>query len=142
MKQHFGAFIVGVLFAVGLGISGMTQPQKVIGFLDIFGNWDPSIIFVMCGAILVHFFSYRMIRKRKAPWFSDKWHIPTRKDISPALVLGSLMFGIGWGLGGYCPGPAVTSLASFQIRPFIFVLSMILGMVVFRGVDRKYKLSE
>lgn len=137
MKNNLAAGLVGFIFAIGLGVSGMTQPQKVVGFLDFFGNWDPSLIFVMIGAILVHFFTYKIIRKKKTPWFSNKWHVPDRKDLTPALVFGGLIFGFGWGLAGYCPGPAITSLASFESRPFIFVGSMILGMILFKSVDRK-----
>jgi uncharacterized membrane protein YedE/YeeE len=142
MKNNFSALAVGVLFAMGLGLSGMTQPQKVIGFLDLFGKWDPSLIFVMAGAIVVHAVTFRMIRKKKNPWFSKDWHIPNRKDVTPALVGGSLIFGFGWGLGGYCPGPAVTSLASLQYRPVIFVLSMIMGMVLFRLIDGKLNFKK
>lgn len=136
MKSNFTALLVGLIFAVGLGLSGMTQPQKVIGFLDLFGRWDPSLIFVMVGAISVHAVSFRLIREQKHPWFSAEWHIPQRREITPALVGGSLIFGFGWGLGGYCPGPAVTSLASLESRPIVFVLSMLAGMVLFRLVDK------
>lgn len=142
MKNGLAALVVGFVFAIGLGISGMTQPQKVIGFLDLFGNWDPSLIFVMVGGIIVHFATYRLIRKRKSPLFSADWHVPTKKEITPALVTGSLLFGIGWGLGGFCPGPAVTSLASFESKPFIFVLSMLVGMFLFRLVDKKLNIKK
>lgn len=132
MKTSCAAFGVGLLFALGLGVSGMTQVQKVVGFLDIFGHWQPALIFVMGGAIIVHFIAYRFIMKQKAPLFDSRWHLPTHKDISPSLIGGSLLFGIGWGLGGFCPGPAVVSLSSFQSRPWIFVVSMLAGMLVFR----------
>lgn len=142
MKTLWSAFIVGFIFAIGLGVSGMTQPQKVIGFLDIFGAWDPSLLFVMVGAIVVHFITYRLIRKKKTPWFEDEWHVPTRKEITPSLLVGGLIFGMGWGLAGYCPGPAVTSLASLESRPVIFVVSMIAGMVIFRLFDKKIKFKK
>lgn len=132
MKTSFAAFGVGLLFALGLGISGMTQVQKVVGFLDIFGAWQPTLIFVMGGAIGVHFIAYRLIMKQKSPLFENRWHLPTHKGISPALIVGSLLFGLGWGLGGFCPGPALVSLASFQSRPWIFVVSMLAGMLLFR----------
>jgi uncharacterized protein len=132
MKIILSAGIAGFIFAIGLGYSGMTQPQKVIGFLDIFGNWDPSLLFVMIGAIAVHSFSYRLIRKRANPVFSARWHVPEKTQITPSLVFGSIIFGIGWGLGGYCPGPALTSLASFQVRPALFVAGMIGGMLIFK----------
>lgn len=135
-KNILVAFVVGVLFALGLGISGMTQPQKVIGFLDIFANWDPSLLFVMGGAVGVHWVTYRWIVKRPAPLFSARWHLPQKTDLTYALVIGSLLFGVGWGLAGFCPGPALTSLASLQVKPIYFVLSMIVGMYLFRLFDK------
>lgn len=139
MKNHLSVWLVGFIFAFGLGISGMTQPQKVIGFLDVLGNWDPSLLFVMVGAIFVHAVSYRLIKKRRSPLFSTEWRIPKNTDITPNLMFGSLIFGIGWGLAGYCPGPAVTSLASFQVQPALFVLGMIGGMFVFTIISRRQK---
>lgn len=142
MKNNLSAWSVGFLFALGLGISGMTDPQKVLGFLDIFGNWDPSLIFVMAGSILVHFISYKLIRRRKSPLFSSQWHVPQKTEITPSLVIGAILFGFGWGLAGYCPGPAVTSLASLQIGPAIFVMSMLIGMALFMLIDRKLKIKR
>lgn len=142
MKNAIASLIVGFIFAIGLGVSGMTQPQKVIGFLDLFGQWDPSLIFVMAGAVIVHFVTYRLIRKRTSPLFSTQWHVPTKKEITPALVIGAFIFGVGWALGGFCPGPAVTSLASFESRPVIFVISMIVGMIAFKLLDKKLKLQK
>jgi len=143
MKNGIVALIVGFIFALGLGLSGMTQPQKVVGFLDVLGQWDPSLLFVMVGAIFVHFITYRIIRKmRKTPILSTEWYVPTKTEITPALIIGSLLFGIGWGLGGYCPGPAVTSLASLQIKPFIFILSMLVGMILFRFIDKKLMIKK
>lgn len=142
MKNSLAALVVGFVFAIGLGLSGMTQPQKVIGFLDLFGNWDPSLIFVMAGAIVVHFITYKLIRKRKSPLLSPDWHVPTKKEITPALMLGSFIFGVGWALGGFCPGPAITSLASFDKTPALFVISMLVGMFLFRAVDKKLKLQK
>ncbi len=141
-KNAVVSFVVGFIFAIGLGVSGMTQPAKVIGFLDLFGNWDPSLIFVMAGAIAVHFILFKLATKRESPMFSTQWDIPNKKEITPALIVGSMMFGAGWGLGGFCPGPAITSLASFESRPFIFVLSMIAGMFLFRFVDKFLKLRK
>lgn len=142
MKNSFFSFIVGLIFATGLGISGMTQPSKIIGFLDIFGDWDATLAFVMVGAIAVHFFAYKIIRKRQTPIFSIKWHVPSRKDITPALVIGAFVFGIGWGLGGYCPGPAMVSVVSLELRPFVFVISMFAGMFLFRLFDRKLNFKK
>lgn len=142
MKSAMAALAVGFVFALGLGISGMTQPKKVVGFLDLFGAWDPSLIFVMVGAILVHFVTYKLIRRRTSPLFSVQWHVPTKKDITPALVAGAVLFGVGWGLGGFCPGPAMTSLASLEGKPVVFVISMLAGMYLFRLVDSKLKLQK
>lgn len=142
MRNNFFSFIVGLIFAIGLGISGMTQPSKIIGFLDIFGDWDPALVFVMLGAISVHFIAYKIIRKRQTPLFSGDWHVPGRKEITPSLVFGALIFGVGWGLGGYCPGPAMVSVASFQFRPIVFVFSMLGGMLFFRLLDRKMEFKK
>lgn len=139
MKNALVALFVGFLFAIGLGISGMTQTQKVIGFLDFFGNWDSSLIFVMVGGIVVHFISYKLIRKRNLPIYSKCWYVPVKGDITPSLIIGSLIFGIGWGLGGYCPGPAITSLASFELKPLVFVICMILGMILFGQLNKLFK---
>lgn len=142
MKNALAALIVGFVFAIGLGVSGMTQPQKVVGFLDLFGDWDPSLIFVMAGAIVVHFVTYRLIRRRTTPLLDTKWHVPTKTELTPALMVGALLFGAGWGLAGFCPGPAVTSLASFEPRVVYFVISMLVGMYLFRLVDKKLKLQK
>lgn len=142
MKNALAALLVGFVFAIGLGVSGMTQPQKVVGFLDLFGNWDPSLIFVMAGAIAVHFVTYRLIRRRTTPLLDTKWHVPTKTELTPALMVGALFFGAGWGLAGFCPGPAVTSLASFEPRVLYFVISMLVGMYLFRLVDKKLKLQK
>lgn len=142
MKNAAASFVVGFIFAIGLGLSGMTQPQKVIGFLDIFGDWDPSLAFVMVGAILVHAVTYKFIRRRQSPLLAMHWHVPTKREITPALIVGSFIFGVGWALAGFCPGPAVTSLASFDRTPLIFVISMLSGMALFRLVDRKLKIQK
>ena len=142
MRNALASLIVGFMFAIGLGLSGMTQPQKVIGFLNIFSQWDPSLMFVMFGAISVHFVTYKLIRKKKTPLISSTWHVPTKKEITPALIGGSFLFGIGWALGGYCPGPALTSLASLSTKPFVFVISMLLGMWIFKVIDKKIKITK
>ena len=99
------SFISGVVFALGLGISGMTRPVKVIGFLDFAGHWDPSLAFVMIGAIAVYFVAYRWIRIRSAPLLTDRFSVPQRTDVDRNLVVGAAVFGAGWGLGGFCPAP-------------------------------------
>ena len=135
MKPAFISFVSGVVFALGLGIGGMTQPAKVIGFLDFAGNWDPSLAFVMIGAIAVHSFFYRVIRRRTAPLVSPEFAMPTRMIIDLPLVGGAVIFGLGWGLAGFCPGPALTSLASGNLSPVIFTVAMITGMLLYKFVD-------
>lgn len=142
MKNNLSAMTVGFIFALGLGISGMTNPQKIIGFLDVFGKWDPSLIFVMLGSIVIHFFFYKIIRKRESPLFSMDWHVPKKSQVTPSLIVGSIIFGIGWGIAGYCPGPALTSLASLHPRAVIFVLGMIVGMFIFKKLDQKLRFNR
>ena len=139
MKTIVSSFVVGLIFALGLGISGMTQPQKIISFLDIFGNWDPSLAFVMAGALAVHFVFFRVILKRKSPLFAETFQIPSNTKIDKNLLLGSALFGIGWGLAGFCPAPAITALASFSEVPMLFVAAMICGMLLFRFYEKFLK---
>lgn len=130
------SFISGVVFALGLGISGMTRPVKVIGFLDFAGRWDPSLAFVMIGAITVYFVAYRLIRTRSAPVLTEEFSIPPRTDIDRNLVVGAAVFGAGWGLGGFCPGPALTSLGSGAAPVVVFVTAMAAGMYLQRMMTR------
>lgn len=141
MKHSFVALVVGFLFSIGLGISGMTQPKKVIGFLDIFGSWDPSLAFVMVGAIAVHFVVYRWTQKRSSPLLSLSWHLPDKKEITFSLLAGSFLFGVGWGLAGYCPGPAIVSLVTLEAKLVVFVASMVAGMLVFKVIASKLKIN-
>jgi uncharacterized membrane protein YedE/YeeE len=136
MKKTLAAMLVGFLFALGLGISGMTQVTKVFGFLDIFGHWDPSLMFVMAGAIGVHAFGYYFVRRMNSPVLDTEFHVPKKREISASLVCGAFIFGVGWGLAGFCPGPAIVSLASLDPRPAIFVASMLAGMLIFTLVSR------
>ena len=133
MKQNLAAFAVGFLFALGLGISGMTQPQRVIGFLDL-QRWDPTLLAVMAGAVAVHAVAYRIIRRRRTPLLDAGFHLPTAKQITPQLVIGAAIFGVGWGIGGFCPGPAVASLLSGAASPLVFVVAMLLGTPSIRDV--------
>lgn len=135
MKTGMTSFFVGFLFAIGLGVSGMTQPSKVVGFLDLFGNWDPSLMFVMIGAIGVHFFAYRWVQGKDRPLIAEKWSVPNSKDLTPSLMIGAVLFGMGWALAGYCPGPAIASFGSFDSRVLIFIVSMVLGMLSFRAAN-------
>lgn len=113
----------------------MTQPQKVIGFLDVTA-WDPSLMFVMVGAIGVHAVAYLFISRQKVPLLDDQFHLPKKKEITSSLVIGSVIFGMGWGLAGFCPGPALVSLVSGQLSVVVFVVMMILGMLLLRLVER------
>lgn len=125
-------FSLGGLFALGLVLSGMTMPQKVVGFLDILGDWDPSLAFVMVGAIGVHALLYPLITRRNSPVLEDQFQIPSRKDLDPSLLLGAALFGIGWGIGGFCPGPGIVSASSGQSSGLVFAGSMLLGMFLFK----------
>lgn len=123
-------FAVGFLFALGLGLGGMTQPAKVIGFLDLFGHWDPALAFVMGGAVSVTFVGYRWALKRPAPLLWTRFEVPTRRDIDWQLVTGATLFGTGWGMAGFCPGPALTALGSGKLDVFIFVAAMVAGFLL------------
>lgn len=121
-------FLTGALFAVGLSLGGMTQPHVVIGFLDVFGAWNPSLAFVMGGAVLTYAPLFRLVTRRNGPVFASLFQVPTRRDITPSLVAGSALFGIGWGLAGFCPGPGVASLGAAAPTAAVFVLAMLAGM--------------
>ena len=129
-------FIVGLLFGLGLMLSGMTDPGKVIGFLDLFGAWDPSLALVMGGAILVGFFAFTVAKKRTTTFLGGVLRFPTNIDIDKKLVVGSVLFGAGWGLAGFCPGPAMVSMADGQPKALVFVLAMLVGMLGFELMDR------
>lgn len=137
--KNFIAFIVGLIFALGLGISGMTQSQVVRGFLDVSGDWNYSLMGVMGGAIFVHSILYFFIRKRSSPLLDSHFHLPTRKDLDKRLILGAAMFGLGWGWAGICPGPGIVSLISGNSNIIIFVLFMLLGMGIFKFIEDKIK---
>ena len=122
-------FACGLIFGFGLLISGMTQPQKVLGFLDVFGRWDPTLAFVMAAALAVSSAGFALARKRGRPALAARHLWPTRTDLDRPLAIGSVLFGIGWGLVGLCPGPALENLASLSPRVIVFVLAMILGMI-------------
>jgi uncharacterized membrane protein YedE/YeeE len=129
-KLHSGAaFFFGAVFAVGLALSGMTRPGKVVAFLDVAGAWDPSLLLVMGGAIAVNLVLFwRTIRRRVRPLLAEKFHLPTRRDIDRPLVVGALLFGAGWGLSGLCPGTAIASIVTFDVSVLLFVAAMLAGM--------------
>jgi uncharacterized membrane protein YedE/YeeE len=130
MSRGLGNGLIGLLsgliFGVGLGIAQMTNPEKVIAFLDLAKDWDPSLVFTMAAAVMVSILGYRWILKR-GPVLSDRLYLPTRSDVDRRLILGSAIFGIGWGLAGYCPGPAVTALTSGSSEPIVFLAAMLAG---------------
>ncbi len=130
MKSALAAFAAGLLFAVGLALSGMTQPTKVVGFLDVTGNWDPSLAMVMAGALAVYVVAFPLIRKRNTPLLSTAFDIPTRRDFTVPLVAGAVLFGLGWGVAGFCPGPAVAALGAGMSESWLFVGTMLVGMAI------------
>lgn len=129
MLGYVAVYLSGVLFAVGLGISGMTLPQKVIGFLDFAGDWDPSLFFVMAGSAGVYLLLHRLVLRLSHPLFDTSFHLPGWQDIDQPLVSGAALFGIGWGLVALCPGPAMTALVTGQTKVLIFFVSMAAGML-------------
>lgn len=130
------AFFSGLVFAIGLAIGGMTDPLKVVSFLDVTGDWDPSLAFVMGGAIVLYAPVYHYVTKRTRPLLHHTFHLPTREDIDFRLVAGGILFGVGWGLGGFCPGPAVVSAASLRGDVLTFVAAMSGGMALVFLYDR------
>ncbi len=139
MRHHIdtlSSFVVGLIFGIGLILAGMTDPSKVIGFLDLTGGWDPSLAFVMGGAILVGLIAFRFAHQRTANFFGGAMRLPTIRDINLRLIGGSVVFGIGWGMAGFCPGPALTALGTGNPKAAIFVAAMIAGMALFELADR------
>lgn len=128
MKPNFLVFLAGALFGAGLGLSGMTDPSRVVGFLDILGDWDPTLAFVMCGALLVFAPGYLLLR-RKCDLPGD-----SGDPISRRLIIGAILFGTGWGLGGFCPGPAIANLAALQVESLVFVPAMAIGMILVQRI--------
>ncbi len=135
MKRQLVAFLCGLLFALGLGIAGMTRPEKIIGFLDVTGRWDPDLLWVMAAAISVTALGYRWTFKRDRPLVGAVFHLPKLGSLDVRLIAGSALFGVGWGLGGFCPGPALTSLVSGLFTVWVFVLSMLLGMKFYQWLS-------
>ncbi len=133
MKVKIGAFLGGLVFGIGLAIAGMTQPAKIVGFFDFSGSWDPSLAFVMGGALLVYTPVYRWaVRTWQHPIWAPSFSLPTRQDIDWRLVTGSAIFGVGWGLGGYCPGPAFTSVGAGSREALTFGVAMLVGVGIYQ----------
>ncbi|CZT37841.1 YeeE/YedE family protein [Rhizobium sp. 9140] len=126
--QFGAALLSGIVFGLGLSLSGMLSPARVQGFLDIFGAWDPSLAFVLGGASVVAFVGVQVTKRMLHPAFDDNFHLPTNRRIDAPLVIGSALFGLGWGIGGFCPGPAVASLSVGIPQIALFVIAMLVGM--------------
>lgn len=134
--HRFSEFLVGLIFGLGLLLSGMTDPGKVQGFLDLFGTWDPSLALVMGGAICVGLFAFALAKKRTTNFLGGALQLPKSNVIDKRLVGGGLLFGAGWGLAGFCPGPGLVSMASGEIKAAVFVVAMVAGMVLYEMADR------
>jgi hypothetical protein len=139
MLKRISEFGIGLVFGLGLIISGMTDPGKVLGFLDLAGPWDPSLALVMGGAIVVGVFGFTLAGRRRTSVLGEPMQMPTARQIDRRLVLGSLAFGIGWGIAGFCPGPAIVSLGTGEPKAVVFVLAMLAGMGIFEWLERRKK---
>lgn len=137
MALNLASFVCGLVFGIGLLISGMTEPSKVLGFLDLFGAWDATLAFVMAGAVAVSWVGFALARRRSAPVLASQFAWPTRNDIDAPLIAGSAMFGIGWGLSGICPGPALVNFAGLSAPIIVFVAAMVTGMFGFELWQRR-----
>jgi hypothetical protein len=129
-------YLIGLVFGVGISISGMANPAKVLNFFDFAGSWDPSLIFVMGGALVTTFVGYRLVLGRKAPVFDVRYHLPTRADLDVRLIGGSAVFGVGWGISGFCPGGALPALGTGRWEVFAFTGAMLVGIAVARVMQR------
>ena len=128
----FSAFVSGFIFSIGLSISGMVDPNRIIGFLDIFGKWDPTLLFVMGGAVMVNMVTFYFISKKGQGYEGCGLNLPVKKDVDKKVVIGSALFGIGWGIFGVCPGPALANLFLLNVNVIAFFLAMITGMLVYQ----------
>ncbi|HSV34982.1 MAG TPA: DUF6691 family protein [Ramlibacter sp.] len=135
--NRISEFLIGLLFGIGLILSGMTDPGKILGFLDLAGAWDPSLALVMGGAVLVGVVAFTIAKRRELTLLGTMLKLPDSRDIDRRLVGGSLIFGAGWGLAGFCPGPALVSLGAGQPKAMVFVLAMLAGMAIFEVAERR-----
>lgn len=136
-RSAFTAFLSGLIFGLGLLLAGMVNPAKVLAFLDLAGSWDPSLALVMGGAIPVSAIGFYLTRHRAAPLFSQRFQVPTNTTLDKRLLLGALGFGVGWGLAGFCPGPALVALGSGNLKGIVFVAAMLSGMVIFEMLEKR-----
>jgi len=142
IRANLAALLAGALFGVGLVVGGMTQPSKVVAFLDFFGSWDPSLAFVMGGAIAVYLPAYLVITRRNTPMFAARFAFAKKTGVDWRLLTGAALFGAGWGLAGFCPGPALTSLGALAPAALVFTAAMIAGFALHRGVEILTRRSE
>lgn len=140
--KNLSVFFCGWLFAIGLGVSGMTQPIKIIRFLDITGNFDPSLLFVMGGAVMLGLFSFAWVLRQQQPKFDERFHLPSVTKIDGKLVLGAALFGIGWGLSGFCPGPALVSAITLSFPVAVFLGFLVLGLALGRWLGHKFNQQD
>ena len=136
VAKMLGAAASGLLFGAGLVVSGMTNPAKVLAFLDPLGDWDPSLAFVMLGAIAVHALAYRIVRRLSRPLAAREFHVTSVRAVDARLVIGAATFGVGWGLSGYCPGPSVVAASSGSVGAGIFVVALLAGSALVRVAER------
>lgn len=141
MKAAIASLFAGLLFGFGLIVSGMANPEKVLGFLDIAGLWDPSLAFVMGGAIIVGLGAFTVARNRTLSFLGFNMKVPQSSHIDKRLVTGGLMFGMGWGIAGFCPGPALVALGAGEIKAVVFVVAMVAGMGIFEVIERQRPVS-
>ncbi|MBY6049851.1 YeeE/YedE family protein [Vannielia litorea] len=136
MKKHFLIYLIGLTFGLGISISGMANPAKVINFFDFAGTWDPSLAFVMGGAVTVAFIGYRQVFRRAAPIWGKGFSLPSTRQIDARLIGGSLVFGIGWGIAGFCPGGALPALGAGRSEVFIFVVALVAGILLAKALQK------
>ncbi|MCG8338818.1 MAG: YeeE/YedE family protein [Proteobacteria bacterium] len=136
--QAVASFFSGALFAIGLAVSGMTQPAKIIGFLDVFGDWNPSLVFVLASAVGVYYVSFQFVTKRKTPLLGPKFFVPTRSDLDMRLIAGGLLFGAGWGISGLCPGPILSTVATGTAPVLVLLVFMLVGLYTSARIGKKW----
>ncbi|MBE9224367.1 YeeE/YedE family protein [Phormidium sp. LEGE 05292] len=132
MKEQLTILLSGLLFGLGLGLSQMIDRDRVLGFLDVTGVWDPTLLFVLGGAVTVTVIAFRFILSRSQPILANDFHLPTKKDIDKPLIIGAIIFGIGWGIAGYCPGPGITALVLGIWNPILFMIAFIVGSLAYK----------
>lgn len=137
MNRDLSALLAGLVFGTGLSLSEMTDRHRVLGFLDVAGEWDPTLVFVMGGAVLVTLITFRFVLRRPRPVLEQQFHLPSKKQVDAPIVVGAAVFGIGWGLAGYCPGPALASLTSLTLNPIVFCIALSAGSLLAKRIQRQ-----